>query len=466
MSLSPTTVPPRRTQKPFDFRSPVTLVPRSLFWRLALLLFAIILVAQIASILLFREDRAALVTRQFGDTKIVQIQALRAALASPDARDRAGHLARLGAEYHAQLMPVSERALIGHPPRAPFMINLVEHVRERLGPEADVRVQNLPGGNILWIKLVTPNGDYWAGFTIAPRRAAELPLRLLGWSAFIFSLLLASAWAFVRILNRPLRQLERAVAVLGQGHTPPPLPETGPSEIASLSRSFNQMTVNLRQMEEDRALLLAGVSHDLRTPLARLRLGVEMSANDEAMQQGMVDDIEEMDRTISQFLDFARGEDTIAAGAADLEAIIGRVVERQQRKGRTITFARDTLPLMVLRETAIERLLANLIDNAFRYGSKSVDVSARLAGGGVVLEVADRGPGIPPDQVERLKRPFTRLDSARGGVLGSGLGLAIVDRIARLHDGQFDLLPREGGGTIARVTLPLERSQAHPQGNA
>jgi two-component system osmolarity sensor histidine kinase EnvZ len=109
-----------------------------------------------------------------------------------------------------------------------------------------------------------------------------------------------------------------------------------------------------------------------------------------------------------------------------------------------------------LRETAIDRLLANLVDNAFRYGGENVEIATRATSNSVLLEVADRGPGIPPEQVERLKRPFTRLDTARGGGLGSGLGLAIVERIVRLHDGQFDLLPREGGGTVARVTFPIK----------
>ena len=107
-------------------------------------------------------------------------------------------------------------------------------------------------------------------------------------------------------------------------------------------------------------------------------------------------------------------------------------------------------------------MLANLIDNAFRYGSADVELSTRMADGWTIMEVADRGPGIPPEQVERLKLPFTRLDHARGGALGSGLGLAIVDRIARLHGGTLELLPRPGGGTIARVRLPLERARATP----
>src|SRR4029453_15920778 len=130
------------------------------------------------------------------------------------------------------------------------------------------------------------------------------------------------SFAFARYLARPLRQLETAVDRVGRGEAPPPLPESGPSEIASVIRGFNAMLSNLRQIERDRAVLLAGVSHDLRTPLARLRLGVELGTGDEATRAGMVADIEEMDRIIGQFLDFARDDATTALEAADLNAVV------------------------------------------------------------------------------------------------------------------------------------------------
>jgi two-component system osmolarity sensor histidine kinase EnvZ len=218
------------------------------------------------------------------------------------------------------------------------------------------------------------------------------------------------------------------------------------------------MTANLRQLEDDRALLLAGVSHDLRTPLARLRLGLEMGSRDDAMRVGMVDDIEEMDRIIGQFLDFARGEHDTVLEPQDPNEITRACVERYVRSGAAVRFTPGVVPKIPLRSTAYSRLVANLIDNALAYGAPPVEVSTSLAGNRVVLDVADRGPGVAPDQVERLKQPFTRASAARtnaGGVAGAGLGLAIVDRIARMHGGSFDLLARDGGGTIARATFPV-----------
>jgi two-component system osmolarity sensor histidine kinase EnvZ len=130
------------------------------------------------------------------------------------------------------------------------------------------------------------------------------------------------------------------------------------------------------------------------------------------------------------------------------------VVERHQRAGHDVRFARGEPVQLPLRAIAFLRLVTNLVDNALRHGAPPVEITTRYANGSVMLEVADRGPGIPAEEVERLKRPFTRGEPARSGAAGAGLGLAIVDRIARLHGGTLNLLPREGGGTIARVMLP------------
>ena len=429
----------------------MTLWPRSLFGRLALLLLAVILVSQAAAIYLFRQDRAALIARQFSDTKLVELRSLRAALAATEPPANDTTLAKFGEAYHARIVPDEERRFTGGPPQSPLIVELGERLKSELGPETELRIQ--PRLQLLWIKLVAGDRAYWAGFPLPPRPSEE-PSRAVEWSVLILAVLLASAYAFARYLARPLRQLNDAVASVGQGKSPPPLPESGPSEIVNLNRGFNQMLSNLRQIEQDRAVLLAGISHDLRTPLARLRLGIEVGTSDDHAHQGMVDDIEEMDRIISQFLDFARDGDESQPEVCDPGDIVATVIARHRRAGRDVRFARGELPQVPLRATAFERLVGNLIDNALRHGAPPVEVATRVANGSIVLEVADRGQGVPPDQVEYLKRPFTRGDPARSGVAGAGLGLAIVERIARLHRGTLDLLLRDGGGMIARVTLP------------
>jgi two-component system osmolarity sensor histidine kinase EnvZ len=434
----------------------VTLLPRSLFGRLALLLLAVVVVALAATILLFRQDRAALLSRQFADTKIVQLQAVRAALEGADPRERRESLARIGREFGVRIVPESERPFMGGPPPpGPLLQMLEERLREALGPDTELRVA--PGRGLMLVRLTAAGAGYWVGFALPPRPQAEdVPWRALIWSLIVAAILLVAAFLFARYLARPLRELNAAVERVGRGETPLPLPEHGPSEIVRLNRGFNQMIANLRQVEQDRALLLAGVSHDLRTPLARLRLGVEMQARDEATRAGMVDDIAEMDRIIGQFLDFARGSTETATERCDLDALVRTCVDRYTRDGKDVRFAPGAGPVLPLRPTAISRLLTNLIDNALAYGAPPVEVTTSETAGTVVLDVADRGPGIPLDLVERLKQPFTRASPARSdarGISGAGLGLAIVDRIARLHGGTLDLLPRDGGGTVARVTF-------------
>lgn len=433
------------------------LLPRSLFGRLTLLLIVVVALAAVTTAVLFNRDRAALIARQFSETKIAQVKGLRAALEAADGPERRETLRRLGREYGVRIIPDAERPTVGAPTLGATMEQLQKRLQEALGPETTIRIA--PRLGQLFVHVQAGDAGYWIGFPLPPRPPDDdIPWRAVAWALIIVALLLVAAFAFARYLARPLTELRTAVDRVGRGETPAPLPETGPSEIAALNRGFNTMTSNLRQIERDRAVLLAGVSHDLRTPLARLRLGVEMSAKDEGMRAGLVADIEEMDRIIGQFLDFARDDASTAIEPKDLNRIIASCVERYRNAGRSVEFSAGNVPLLPLRETAMSRLTSNLIDNALAYGAPPVEVATARLGDRIVLDIVDRGDGVPANDVERLKRPFTRASAARAradGAAGAGLGLAIVDRIARLHGGSFDLLPRDGGGTIARVTLPV-----------
>ena len=433
----------------------MTILPRSLFGRLVLLLIAVVALAVLVSAVMFRFDRANLLNRQLSETKLVQLLAIRAALAATDDPERSETLEELSREYGVAIYTEPDSPTRGQPPGGPFMREIAERLREHLGPETEIRFA--PRLSMLFVRVLAADTPYWIGVPVPPRSPAdELPTRALMWTLVVLALLLAAAYVFARYLARPLRELTAAVDRVGRGEAPPPLPESGPSEIAAVNRGFNTMTANLRQIEQDRAVLLAGVSHDLRTPLARLRLGVEMGPSDPSMRSGMVADIEEMDRIINQFLDFARSDTAVALERADLDAIVGACVDRYVRAGKPVTFVAGHVAPLPLKATAISRLTANLIDNALAYGAPPVEVTTALRDGLPTLDVGDRGPGIAPDQVEHLKQPFTRATEARAradGAAGAGLGLAIVERLVRLHGGRFDLLPREGGGTLARVTF-------------
>jgi two-component system osmolarity sensor histidine kinase EnvZ len=328
-----------------------------------------------------------------------------------------------------------------------------EEVRRQLGPDTRLATERdgLPG---FWVSFRIDSDEYWV---MLPRERVEraVALRWLGWGGFVLVAALAGAWLIVFRLRQPLRALVGAAADVGRGRVPAPLDESGPEEIQTVSRAFNQMTRDLARLEDDRALILAGVSHDLRTPLARLRLGLEMSEGDAQLKAGMAADIDEMDRIIGQFLDFARAAGGEPAQPTDLAAMAREIAARYRDAGHALSDEVTAVPEATVRPMAVRRLITNLVDNAIRYGGADVRLRVAPATRVVVVEVLDRGPGIPADEVERLKQPFTRLETARSGKGGSGLGLAIVDRIARMHGGSFDLLPRDGGGLVARVTFPV-----------
>jgi len=432
------------------------LFPRSLFGRLVLLLVAVVALAAITTMLVFKRDREALLARQFNDTKVMQMKALRASLDTVDGPQRREALARLGREYGVRIIPERERPTVGLTPIGTTLQELEQRLRNDLGEGTEVRVA--PRARQLFVRVQAGDDGYWIGFPLPPRsQTADIPTRALASVIAIIVLLLLAAFAFARYLARPLGELREAVERVGRGETPAALPESGTSEIAAVNRGFNAMIASLRQVERDRAILLAGVSHDLRTPLARLRLGIELTQADEATRAGMASDIEEMDRIIDQFLDFARDEAATATDPIEVNAELASSVERYVRAGRDVRLAHGPPVWARIKPTALSRVASNLIDNALAYGRPPLEVNAARRGDEVHVEVADRGPGIPPTDVERLKKPFTRASEARAredGAAGAGLGLAIVDRIARLHGGQLDLLPRDGGGTLARLRLP------------
>ena len=182
-----------------------------------------------------------------------------------------------------------------------------------------------------------------------------------------------------------------------------------------------------------------------------------MSIADDGARQGVVADIEQMEAVISQFMDYARTESGETPTLTDLSHLLAGIVERQACVGHPLIAAIEQMPETMLRPKAISRAVTNLVDNAVKYGGGDITLAAATVNGKISIEIKDHGPGVPEADVERLKRPFTRLESARTNATGTGLGLAIVERIARLHDGQLDLLANAGGGLIARLTLPVSR---------
>jgi two-component system osmolarity sensor histidine kinase EnvZ len=426
--------------------------PRSLLWRTFLLLAALVVATTVGWFQIFRAYEVEPRARQISQNLISIVNLTRTALVNSQPELRRELLSDLAEREGIQIYP-SEPDERLEPPVDEAVQNLVrELVRRQLGEGtrfASAR-EGKPG---LWLSFDIADDEYWLRI---PRRRLErqIALRWLGWGALALALSLLSAWVIVSRLNRPLRALATSAAAIGKGKTPEPLSESGPEEIRTLSHAFNEMSRDLARLDADRALILAGVSHDLRTPLSRLRLGLEMSGAEPQLKDGMTADIEEMDRIINQFLDFARTDGGETPQHADLAGIAAEVAEHYRRHGRSVATDFAGVPELPLQTMAMRRVVLNLVDNALRYGEKDVGIAVRPEGTSVVLEVADRGPGIPVSEVERLKRPFTRLEAARSDGGSAGLGLAIVERVVRAHRGSLELLPRPGGGLLAQIRLP------------
>ncbi|MBI3045240.1 MAG: HAMP domain-containing protein [Betaproteobacteria bacterium] len=434
----------------------MTLFPKTLLWRSVLLIALLLAVAHVAWLQIFRmterEPRALQVAQQIASV----VNLTRAALITADPSKRLLLLQDLSQEEGIQVYVGRPGEKVAPLPDRPFVQLVEREVRRQLGGETRLATTR-DGIRGAWVSFRIDDDEYWV---FLPRSRLERadPLRWVGWGVLVLALALAGAFLIVARINRPLRELTRAADEIGRGRTPQPVAESGPTEIRTLARAFNRMSADLKRLDDDRALLLAGVSHDLRTPLSRIRLGLEMleDKGDAALKAGVVQDIEDIDAAINQFLDFARvteGEAVVPDG--DLNAIARELRDRYARAGKDVAARLAPLPPLALRPIAIQRLIANLVDNALRHGKGEVEVVTASAGGRAVLEVLDRGPGIPPREAERLLQPFTRLDAARSGT-GTGLGLAIVDRVARMHGGGVQLLAREGGGLRVRVELPLK----------
>jgi len=428
--------------------------PRTLLWRSVLMIAALLVIAHLAWLQIFRVSertpRAVQVAQQLASV----VNLTRAALITADPARRFTLLDELSQREGIQVYAGDLAEAVPALPNRPFLRIIESELRQRLGSQTRVTLER-DGVSGVWVSFRIDNDEYWVS---VPRSRIErdTPLRWIGWGLLVLALAVIGAFIVVARINRPLRELTHAAEQLGRGAIPSRVTEAGPAEIRSLARTFNQMAEDIRRQDEERALLLAGVSHDLRTPLARIRLALEMLGNDgdAALKTGVAEDINDIDAAIGQFLDFARPVDAEAAtGDSDLNELVRAVVERYTRSDRNVLLTTAPVSARPLRKQAMQRLLSNLIDNALRHGNGSAEIVTGEEGGFLFVEVLDRGPGIPAAEAARMLQPFTRMDSARS-TSGTGLGLAIVDRIAQMHGGKIRLLPREGGGLRARVELP------------
>ncbi len=415
----------------------------SLFWR-TLLLVLLLIVASLAAWLqsyrvLERAPRAQTIAQQV--TSVVNIT--RAALLYADPFVRSDLLAELAANEGVRIYPLEPDDKVTPLPDGALIKLIEQAIVAKLG--ANTRLaSDVNGIRGLWVSLSIADDDYWVFIERDPV-ARTYGTQWIGWAAVALLLSIIGAVLITRLINRPLAQLSRASGELGSGRNPEPLPETGPIEIRTVNESFNRMVTDLGKLDADRAVLLAGISHDLRTPLSRLRLELELAPLPGDTREAMVGDIEQMDAIVRQFLDYARNAPQAPATEIDLTAAVTAAVQR----ARLDADANATVDLNLasrvrVRGYAVEldRALDNLLTNAVRYGRDAesgklqMAVSLKVAADRAVISVTDLGSGVPPNEIDRLMRPFERGEAARSGSTGAGLGLPIVERVARMHGGE------------------------------
>ena len=348
-----------------------------------------------------------------------------------------------------------------------FYLRFLERALERrLGSPTFFSADVGPdGGEWLWTSVAAGGRPIGVGFAYA--RMKTHPFQALGAALLAGTLGVSlAAWWLARRIAGPVAALEEAAAQLAAGASPALLPETGPRELAQLAGHFNQMALQVRELLDARTTLLAGVSHDLRTPLARMRLALEMLTlkPDAALLARLEADIEEMNGLIGQLLDLARGVGGEPAKRFDLEPWLqdrARLhAEAAARAGGAVTVACPAGLRVQAAPGLLGRVVDNLLGNATRYAPGPVELRAHVTAGRsgevVRISVLDRGPGIPPDQRAAVWRPFQRVEGSRSPQTGGyGLGLAIVRQLAQTQGWQADLAARQGGGLQASIEVPM-----------
>jgi two-component system, OmpR family, osmolarity sensor histidine kinase EnvZ len=425
--------------------------PRSLLARNALLIAGLVLLGQLVSLVGFlllvqfpRAVQLAEATARYADVLEASLT-----VAEPNARDM---MLRLPGY---PVVRIAGETPTGAMPRSAFRARLLERFQQalaaRLGDRRTLLVRD--GSDRLWIELRVPGDRLWFNVAVGPVLAEHLTNWLIvsgvgGLIGLIGGVLIQ------RRINRPLDALGEAARQVGSGLTVHRLDEDGPRELAELSRAFNRMVRDLAVVDRERALMLAGISHDVRTPLTRIRLATELMRDraEPELVARIEQNLDRVDRILGQFLAFARDE----AAEAPVYTAIGPLLRScaaafVEAAGR-IDVSDEPAPDLLVRPLALSRAIDNLLRNALMHGCEPIRLGVRLEGDSVAIEVRDGGPGIPDPDIDRLLQPFQRGgDSSRS----SGLGLAIVERIARLHGGELRFHRPAEGSFSAVLTLPI-----------
>ena len=463
------------------------MLPRSLFGRLVLLLLAGLILAQLLSAFILLRDRGQALYASQRQNLIERTLGIVHLLDSLPARDRQRLVPLLaGPELRITLsgrpLPVTgtegddrpsseilrqqiqQRLPAGTEVRVALEGSIMEsrmpamHQRMMQGrglPRPLAYMQGLHTMARLFIIQVQLQDGSWVIFRRGlSGQSFSWPTRLLiVLGVLLISVILISLIG-VRSIVRPLRDLREAAEGLGKDIRRPPLKESGPTEVRDTARAFNTMQRRLKNYIEDRAEILAAVSHDLKTPLTRMRLRTDLLDDDE-LRSRMQKDLDDMEAMVSATLDFMRGTETgEQSRPLDLMALLESIQEDAIEMGREVHLEGRVQAHFSGKPLALKRCISNLVENALRYGG-TAEITVEDGSEEITIQVCDRGPGIPEPMLQKVFAPFFRIEASRAGHTGgTGLGLGIARNIARAHGGDLTLHNRTGGGLCARLSLP------------
>ena len=436
-------------------------LPKKLLSRFVLLIATLLIVSQLVSLKIFdnfeREPRAEALAQEI----ITVVNFTKAALyaAAPSKRiqlfreiNDIGDIKVYAAFPFESIEPI---------PNDPFLKLVVKKITARI-PSGNFVVINhydIPG---VWVSFEIDGDMFWV---VVPRLITDRPFpwHWIGWGIVIAILAISGAYITTKRISRPINNLIDAADKIRNGHNVSKLPLDSVTEFRELSEAFNEMAEVLSKVSKERKFLLASVSHDIRTPLTRIRLASEMlPSNSSALKESLEEDIIEINDILNQFLDFARGFQDEPKTPINLGKLLKDIQTKHKRMGQTFTLKKKNIRTDIpkklfidVRPIAFQRCLDNLINNAFFYSTGKVILEATLFEESFTISIMDNGPGIPEDQKSKLLLPFERVDEARGNKGGSGLGLTIADRIVKAHDGKLELINRPEGGLDVKITIPI-----------
>ncbi len=427
--------------------------PDSLFARSALLIAVLIVASQLTTAFLFvywvQRPRLQVMV-ELAESHLHSVRTAMALL--PEAK-RAVYLQQMSDDDHLHLQIKTPALSVSDSARPLVVTTFLQEFEQRLQPNERAIYQSAPE-QAIWVQIYVDGRPYWVMFSAEPF-STDLTDHWVGLAIFMALLAMVGGFVIHHTLNQPLQRLSDVVSRIGKGQRTDPIKEAGPKEIVAFIHALNRMNADLKQMEADRALMLAGISHDLRTPVTRIQLALEMIGGDfdRALKNRVLANLAEIEGGLKQCLDFACDAADEPVQRADLNDLARLCAAGYQDNGHPVALDLCEEAEALVRPFAIERLLKNLLDNAIKYANQGITIVTARRSGQLCLSVLDRGAGIAETEIDKLRRPFARADLSRGGSVGYGLGLAIVDKIVETHQARIDFLQRDGGGLEVRITF-------------